>query len=189
VARPSWIVWPLLTMVSGRLLRLICSGDAGRQWPRLCRSGIAGRPSNRPHPLHRDRPISRARPLPYNSIGLGCPQRSRSRHTKEAQNRRKPSPDDDAYSTPVIFALKTMPSSTRHRRLMPRQTGGRSRENMTSGFCFAHAQHRRPRAGEISQSPRRERRPREGADDGGDAIACGRSVYRLRFRPSHAAPS
>ena len=36
--------------------------------------------------------------------------------------------------------------------------------------------------------PELERRPREGADDGADSVACGQYVDRLRFQPSRSAP-
>ena len=38
-------------------------------------------------------------------------------------------------------------------------------------------------------APAEERRPREGADDGADCVACGQSTGRLRFQPSRPAPS
>ena len=41
---------------------------------------------------------------------------------------------------------------------------------------------------EVEPSSRAERRPREGADDGADFVACGKAS-RLRFQPSHSARS
>jgi hypothetical protein len=41
---------------------------------------------------------------------------------------------------------------------------------------------------EVEPSSRAERRPREGADDGADSVACGQ-FGRLRFQPSRSAPS
>jgi hypothetical protein len=41
---------------------------------------------------------------------------------------------------------------------------------------------------EVQTSSRAERRPREGADDGADSVAC-RQFGRLRFQPSRSAPS
>jgi len=45
-----------------------------------------------------------------------------------------------------------------------------------------------PTRQEVEPSSRAERRPREGADDGADSVACGH-VGRLRFQPSRSAPA